>query len=442
MPAQKNVNKLNRLDNRFHACPIGEIVQEDRAPQDKSPAQHIYTVSELTQDIKLILESSLASIWLEGEISNFTHHLSGHMYFSLKDENAIISACLFKNVNQKIKFKLEDGLKVICCGHITVYGRRGQYQIVIERIEPKGIGALQLAFEQLKERLFKQGLFDPSHKRPIPTMPFSVGIITSAAGAAMKDILKILTAEASFLHIVLRPTLVQGEEAKYDIAKAIAEFNQYSQVDLLIVGRGGGSLEDLWAFNEEVVARAIFNSDIPIISAVGHEIDTTIADLVADMRAPTPSAAAKIIVHKKNEILRNLDCSCLLLTNAIKERIHHLRERFNLIYTSSPAFKHPLQRIEEFQQDVDNLTRSVFLAMQHLVQIAQGRLAVVSGKFQALNPISILARGFSLTTTLDGKIIRQASCLKKGEWVNTRLAKGGFQSEVKRIVSDGGKLNG
>jgi len=441
MSAQKNLNKLNRLDNRSHTCPVGEIVQEDRARQDKSPSQHIYTVSELTQDIKLILESSLTSIWLEGEISNFTHHLSGHMYFSLKDENAVISACLFKNVNQRIKFKLENGLRVICFGHITVYGRRGQYQIVIEGLEPKGIGALQLAFEQLKGRLFKQGLFDSSHKRPIPTMPFSVGIVTSATGAAMRDILKILTTEAGFLHIILRPTVVQGEEAKYDIAKAIAEFNQYSQVDLLIVGRGGGSLEDLWAFNEEVVARAIFNSNIPVISAVGHEIDTTIADLVADLRAPTPSAAAKIIVHKKNEILKNLDCSCLLLTNAIREKIYRLNESFNLIYTS-PAFKHPLQKIEEFQQDVDNLTRSVFLAMQHLVQIAQERLAVISGKFQALNPISILARGFSLTTTLGGKIIRQASCIKKGEWVNTRLAKGSFQSEVKRIVSDGGKLDG
>ena len=429
MPTQINLKKQERFNHKILAA----ATQQESRRRNSNRTRHIYTVSELTQNIKQILENSFPAIWLEGEISNFTHHLSGHIYFSLKDENAIISACLFKNVNQRIKFKLEDGLKVICFGRITVYGKRGQYQIVIERIEPKGIGALQLAFEQLKEKLFKQGLFDSVHKRPIPIIPFSVGIVTSASGAAIRDILKILTTEAGFLRIVLRPTVVQGEEAKYDIAQAIAEFNQYSpRVDLLIVGRGGGSIEDLWAFNEEVVARAIFDSDIPIISAVGHEIDHTIADLVADLSAPTPSAAAKIIVHKKNEILKNLGERCLLLTSAIREKIYHLEEGLNLIY-ASPAFRHPLQRIEEFQQDLDSLTHSVFLAIQHLVQIADQKLAAVSGKFQALNPISILARGFSLTTTIGGKIIKQANCLKQGELVNTRLAQGSFQSEIKKI---------
>lgn len=395
--------------------------------------QRIYTVSELTQDIKLILENSLSSLWLEGEISNFKHHFpSGHMYFFLKDENAIINARFFKNVNQNLKFKLQDGMKVICFGRITVYGKRGEYQIVIEKIEPKGIGSLQLAFEQLKEKLFKEGLFDPAHKRPLPIIPFSVGIATSATGAAVRDILKILKTEAGFLRIVLRSTLVQGEQAKDDIAQAIAEFNQYSQVDILIIGRGGGSLEDLWAFNEEVVARAIFDSKIPIISAVGHEVDTTIADLVADSRIETPSSAAKLIVNKKNEVLKLLQRDCLLMTGLIRERISDLKERLNLT-TTSPAFKHPLQKIEDLFQDVDSLIHSASLIMHHQMQMAEEKFATVIAKFQALNPISVLARGFSLTTTIDGRIIKEARTLKKGDSVNTKLASGSFQSEVKKI---------
>lgn len=395
-------------------------------------SQRIYTVSELTQDIKLILENSFPSVWVEGEISNFTHHLSGHMYFSLKDKDALISACLFRNANQDIKFKLKDGMKVICFGRITIYGKRGQYQIVVDKIEPKGIGVLQLAFEQLKEKLFKEGLFDPARKKPIALIPFSVGVVTSATGAAVRDIIHILKTEAGFLRVILRPTVVQGEEAKHDIAQAIAEFNQYLGVDVLIVGRGGGSLEDLWAFNEEIVARAIFNSRIPVISAVGHEIDTTISDLVADMRAPTPTAAAKLIVNKKNEVLKMLEQSCLLFTGLIREKLDELKARLDVI-AASPAFKHPLQKVEELQQDIDNLVRSATLAIQHLFQVAEGRLAAALGRFQTLNPISILSRGYSLTTTLEGEIVKEAASLKKGELVKTKLAKGSFQSEVIKI---------
>ncbi len=395
-----------------------------------STRQHIYTVGELTRDIKLILENHFSSIWLEGEISNFRHHFSsGHMYFDLKDENAIINVCLFKDVNRGLKFKLRDGLKVTCFGRVTVYGKRGQYQIVIEKIEPKGIGALQLALEQLKEKLFKQGLFDSDHKKPIPLIPFSVGVITSASGAAVSDIIETLSVEAGFLRIVLRPTVVQGQEAKHDITRAIAEFNQYSQVDVLIVGRGGGSLEDLRAFNEEIVAQAIFDSRIPVISAVGHEIDTTISDLVADLRVATPTAAAKLIVNKKNEILGLLQHEGVLLTVSIREIINELSGRLKLI-TAGSAFKHPLQRIEESQQNIDDLMHVASLAVQNLLRITQERLAAISGKFQALNPVSILARGFSLTTTLDGRIIREAGLLKKGDSVNTRLANGSFQSKI------------
>ncbi len=434
MPTRINLNKQSQLDDKSRISLSSRAAPLQGKVRDKYSTQHIYTVSELTQDIKLILENNLSSIWLEAEISNFTHHLSGHMYFSLKDENAIINACLFKNVNQTLKFKLEDGLKVICFGRITVYGKRGQYQVVIEKIEPKGIGSLQLAFEQLKDKLFKEGLFDVARKKPIPLMPFSVGIITSATGAAVEDILKILNREVKFLRIVVRPTVVQGEQAKYDIALGIAEFNEYSQVDVLIIGRGGGSLEDLWAFNEEIVARAIFNSKIPVISAVGHEVDTTIADLVADLRVETPTAAAKLFVNKKNEILKLLEQSQLLLVNLIREKSNDLKQRFNLLSTS-PAFKHPLQKIEEFQQDTDSLTHSASLVIQHLIHLTEQRLAAVIGKYQALNPLAILSRGFSLTTSIDGKIILKASSLKKGDRVNTKLAKGSFQSEVTQIDS-------
>ncbi len=404
------------------------------SPQEIS-SRHIYTVSELTQGIKSALESNFDSVWLEGEISNFKHHLSGHMYFSLKDEQSVISACLFRNVNERLKFKLEDGQKVICFGRVTVYGRRGQYQIVVEKIEPKGVGALQLAFQQLKEKLFEQGLFNDDRKRALPTVAFTVGIVTSSTGAAIRDILKGLKAEAGFSRIILRPTLVQGPNAKNDIVKAIEELNQYSQADVLIVGRGGGSLEDLWAFNEEVVANAIANSRIPVISAVGHEIDTTIADLVADLRAETPTAAARLIANKKKDALNFLEQQCLFLTNTITAKLTDLGQELNILRNSA-ALKHPLQRIEEFQQDVDNLMRSLMLATQHWVQITGEKFVQVLEKFQALNPISILVRGFSLTTTLEGNIIKEAACLKKGDLVKTKLAKGAFESEVTKVEKD------
>lgn len=392
----------------------------------------IYSVSELTQDIKLILENAYSCVWVEGEISNFVHHLSGHMYFSLKDKEAVISACLFRNANENLKFKLKDGIRIICSGRVSVYGKRGQYQIVVEKIEPKGIGALQLAFEQLKEKLYKEGLFDPIRKKPLPRIPFSVGIITSASGAAIRDILKILKTEAGFLRLILRPTVVQGEAAKHDIAEAIAEFNQHAQVDVLIVGRGGGSLEDLWAFNEELVARAIFNSKIPVISAVGHEIDTTISDLVADLRAETPTAAANLIVSKKNEVLELLERSCLLLSGLIREKLNELEEKCGLIAAHS-AFKHPLQKIEELQQDTDGLCRLADLAIQQFLRIIGEKFKTISGRLQALNPLAILSRGFSLTTTLDGGIVKDTNSLKKGQLVRTKLAKGSFQAEVIKI---------
>lgn len=373
---------------------------------------HIYTVSELTKNIKSILEDAFPHFWLEGEVSNFTHHASGHMYFSLKDKSALIWVCMFRGANEKLKFKLSNGMQVICFGRVSVYEKRGQYQIIAQKIEPKGIGGLQLAFEQLKEKLSVEGLFSPEHKKPLPLFPFRVGIVTSASGAAVRDIIEILKREAGLSEIILRPAIVQGEEAAGDIVCAIEEFNRYKEVDLLIVGRGGGSLEDLWAFNEEKVARAIYNSQIPIISAVGHEIDFTISDLVADLRAETPSAAAKIIVHKKLEVQKRID--------EFSSRMRNIIEAV----------------AQEKTLEIDDLLSSASLSLRHMIQVTELRFSSLLSHLEAVSPLGVLSRGFSLTTMIKGEIIRDARFLKEKDIVNTRLNKGSFQSEVIKIKRD------
>lgn len=439
--------------------------------EDKSKAR-VYKVSELTRDIKIILEGALSEVWLEGEVSNFTHHASGHMYFRLKDEGAVINAVLFRGHAQKLKFKIEDGIQVVCFGRVTVYERSGQYQIVVEKLEPKGIGALQLAFEQLKKKLFGEGLFDAARKKSIPLMPFSVGIVTSNTGAAIKDILHILSREAPFLRVIVRPTIVQGESAKNDIAAAIQEFNEYKNVDLLIVGRGGGSLEDLWAFNEEIVARAIAASLIPVISAVGHEIDWSIADFVADLRAETPSAAAKLIVNKKNQLLNEANNSLPRLQSAMNARLHVLRHELVQL-SSSRELKHPLDKILEYQQCVDNNIAEMNTRLRHCLILAHERLkslrraikhprerilehqARLQGLYsqmatgvshklamlkehlrslneslKTLNPSAILSRGYSLSLDSRGAIIKEAASLRKGDKIKTFLSRGSFISVV------------
>ncbi|MFH1757236.1 MAG: exodeoxyribonuclease VII large subunit, partial [Pseudomonadota bacterium] len=265
-----------------------------------------YTVSKLTLEIKTLLEHNFEYLWLEGEISNLRLPSSGHLYFTLKDEFAQIRGVMFKLQNRILKFEPVDGLQVSCYGRLSVYEPRGEYQIIIDYMEPKGLGALQLAFEQLKEKLSNEGIFDPGHKKPLPHLPGKIGIVTSSTGAAIRDILQIIDRRFANVAILLYPVRVQGPGAAQEIAHAIAELSQWPQIDVIIVGRGGGSLEDLWAFNEEVVARAIFHSRVPIISAVGHEIDFTIADFVADLRAPTPSAAAELVVRNKVELVQSL----------------------------------------------------------------------------------------------------------------------------------------
>ncbi|MCU0650635.1 MAG: exodeoxyribonuclease VII large subunit, partial [Candidatus Omnitrophica bacterium] len=290
--------------------------------------RHIFSVTEITQGIKQLLGGSFSSVWVEGEISNFRPSSAGHWYFSLKDDGAVLSAVIFSRASKEVPFKPEDGLKVICFGSIDVYPPRGSYQLIIERIEPKGIGSLQLALEQLKIKLEKEGLFAPEHKKEIPYLPASIGVVTSITGAAIKDILKVLDRRFKDVHIIIAGVKVQGDGAKEEIAQAIEDFNAYNdaagkddRIDVLIVGRGGGSIEDLWAFNEEIVARAIYASRIPVISAVGHERDVTISDLVADRRAATPSVAAEIVIPRQEDLKSRLEEARTRLKNAFSDEI-------------------------------------------------------------------------------------------------------------------------
>ncbi len=289
-------------------------IQKVMQAKKNSSARHVYTVSEITQDIKLILEANFNDVWVEGEVSGFTKTPKGIMFFSLKDNTSLLKCVMFNSHGASVKFEIKDGMNLICFGRIGVYEKDGKYQLYVQQVEPKGIGSLQLALEQLKEKLEKEGLFAAEHKKPIPYLPSKIGVVTSLSGAAIKDILKVLDRRFSDVQIIINPAQVQGESAKEEISQAIRDFNLFNErvpaperIEVMIVGRGGGSIEDLWAFNEEIVARAIYNSKIPVISAVGHERDWTIADLVADLRAPTPSVAAELVIPKKEDLRERLN---------------------------------------------------------------------------------------------------------------------------------------
>ncbi|MFA6141944.1 MAG: exodeoxyribonuclease VII large subunit [Candidatus Omnitrophota bacterium] len=395
--------------------------------------KHIYTVSELTKYIRVILEDSFPSIWVEGEISNFVLHSSGHMYFTLKDAGSTLKCAMFARSNAKLKFKPKDGMKVICFGRASVYEARGDYQLIVEEIEPKGIGALQLQFQQLKERLAKEGLFDERHKVAIPHLPTRIGIVTSPTGAAIRDILNIVRRRFSHNEIIINPVKVQGADAKDEIAAAIRQFNELNNVDVMIVTRGGGSLEDLWPFNEEVVARAIYDSEIPVISAVGHEIDYTISDFVADFRAPTPSAAAELVIPRKEDLANLINTAATRLRNALTTKLDILTERFTTL-KESYILRQPLNIIIQHEQKIDDLRKGLAIRVDHLVKMRQENFKFLAGKLDSLSPLAILGRGYSITTKLPGAfIIKDASELKKDDIVETKLGKGKFRSRIEEI---------
>lgn len=433
----------------------------------------VYTVSEVTKAIKEII-SAIGELWVEGEVSNFRQPYSGHIYFTLKDEFSQIRCVIFKPLSLRLPFRPKDGMRVLLHGRLTVYEKGGNYQIVGDRIEPAGLGALQMALEQLKRKLAAEGLFDERHKKPIPKFPKRIGVVTSATGAAIRDIIKVISRRYPLVHILLHPVTVQGENAAREIAEAIDRFNRLKNVDLLIVGRGGGSIEDLWAFNEEIVARSIFRSEIPVISAVGHEIDITISDLVADLRAPTPSAAAEMAVPSLQDLMGNIGQLRSRMIAAIKAQIRPKREKLDRLSEKvSPQRKldelHEMsQRIDELYYRAVELMRGRISAMRGEVRIRaerlhgisperrlrelEGRLnlliqrahhAVLSAirerrssfrslvsRLEALSPLAVLKRGYSICQDASGRIISDAAQVEVGDQIVVKPSRGKLRCEV------------
>lgn len=387
----------------------------------------ILTVRELTRHIKNIIDKDylLANVWVKGEISNFKAASSGHFYFTLKDSASTLKVVMFRSKSRSLAFRPDNGMAVIVRGYVSVYERDGTYQFYAGEIQPDGTGALHLAFEQLKERLMAEGLFDQKHKKKLPLLPRRIGIVTSPTGAAVRDMVEIIRRRWPGLQIFLVPVLVQGESAPPDIARGIQLLNKWGGVDLIITGRGGGSLEELWAFNTEIVARSIYSSNIPVISAVGHETDYTIADFVADARAATPSAAAEMAVPDKRDMDRYIKALSSRLYSAVNEKAAGYRQRLNACL-SSRVFTRPVDVIcGTRQQTLDFINHRLKQGITALAGREEKRLAVLAGQLQALSPLATLARGYSICTTPDGKhVISEAGRVEIGERLAVRLQKG------------------
>src|SRR5574337_145478 len=394
----------------------------------------ILTISELTRKIRGSLEQEFFNLWVVGEVSNLKRPTSGHVYLTLKDANAQLQAVMFKSVANGVKFEVRDGLEVLAFGSVTVYEARGQYQLIIERIEPKGIGALQLAFLQLKERLGKEGLFDLAHKKPLPLLPKKIAIVTALTGAAIRDILNVINRRFAKVGIFIYPVKVQGEGAALGIAQAISDLNAIPDIDVMIVGRGGGSLEDLWAFNEEVVARSIYASKIPIISAVGHEIDVTISDLVADKRALTPTEAGELVVPRYDQLKDSLEKIKARLIQALYNKIMIIRNRLTGVKNSFP-FKRPLDKILRLQQRLDEIIQRLASVTKHSVELGRERLVVLANRLDSVSPLKVLNRGYSITTDVeDDKPIKSVEGLALGKKLKTHFSHGGIISSVVEIL--------
>lgn len=382
----------------------------------------VLSVTDLTRRVKGILETSLRNISVQGEISNCKLHSSGHLYFTLKDENSQVQALMWRSRVGHLFFTPQDGLKVVVRGNLTVYELRGVYQIDVVHMQPLGAGELQMAFERLKQKLADEGLFAADHKKPLPPYPDRIGIITSPTGAAIRDMIHVLARRFPAVEVVLCPVKVQGAGAAEEIADAIRNCNSFGQIDVLIVGRGGGSLEDLWAFNEEVVARAIFGSRIPVISAVGHEVDFTIADFVADLRAPTPSVAAELVVPNTSdlvEIIRNFHYTC---NQRVRENITSLRENI-VSLCRSYAFNRPFDRLRQQSQRFDELQRLLGRAAQQQVTLSHQRIASLHGRLAALNPDAVIGRGYAVVFK-NSVLVTRAQELAQGDSVEIKFHDG------------------
>ncbi len=357
---------------------------------------NLYTVSQITREIKTILETSFADIYVTGEISNFRRHSSGHLYFTLKDKNAQISAVMFKGNAYSLFFSPADGMEVLCRGDLSVYEPRGNYQLLVREMAPRGAGALQVAFEKLKRKLYEEGLFDEDRKKPLPKYPERIGIVTSPTGAAVRDMISVIQRRFPVARLILAPVAVQGAPAASEIAEAIRRFNEEGDIDVLIVGRGGGSLEDLWAFNEEVVARAIAESTIPVVSAVGHEVDYTIADFVADARAATPSMAGEIVVPDQRELLETLSNFSYTLTALMDSKLKDRRQAVTALLRHR-ALLRAREIVRTGMQRVDELARQLETASNHRVSMKDMRLRELQAVIRQHNPELLLRKGYTIT---------------------------------------------
>jgi exodeoxyribonuclease VII large subunit len=404
------------------------------APKPAAPVT--LTVSQLTAQVRGAIEAKFPAVWVAGEVSNFTRASSGHWYFTLKDATAQIKAAMFRGFNLRMRFDPRDGQEIIARGRLTVYDPRGEYQLVVEEIQPKGVGAAEQALRQLKEKLFAKGYFDPKRKRALPRPPQRVALVASATGAAVRDMIEVFAQRWPFTELVVRPTRVQGDGAAQDIALAVKQLNwlhrnERLRFDAIVLGRGGGSAEDLWAFNEVEVADAIFGSKVPVVSAVGHEIDVTVADLVADHRAETPTAAVVALTPDRREVVAALATLRERMAEAAERRLKLAKQSLDSRATRT-AFRRPLQRIRALEQQLDDTaTRLARAAKVRLAQAAQ-KLAEVSARLETLSPLQVLARGYSLTLTTDGWLVRAADSLQLGDTIVTRLASGAVVSRVEQ----------
>jgi exodeoxyribonuclease VII large subunit len=388
----------------------------------------VLQVSELTQAIKGVLEEGFANFWVAGEISGCRRHESGHVYLTLKDEQAQIKAVLWRSVVPRLRFEPKNGLAVVARGRLDVYAPHGEYKLVIEQMFPQGIGALELAFQQLREKLFSQGYFEPRRKKPLPRMPRRIALVTSPTGAAVRDMLEVLFGRWPAAEVVVCPVRVQGDGAAAEIAAAVAHLNRLHAggllaIDVMIVGRGGGSLEDLWAFNEEILATAIFASGIPVVSAVGHETDVTLADLVADHRALTPTHAATAVVPDRQELLTGLRNAEGRLHECIRRAVERARERV-VDLASRRVFRLPLDRIREHERRLDDWSDRLARAGRGREQRARERVESLATRLDGLSPLNILARGYSVTQDEKSAVVRDAGSLRRGDKVTTRLHRG------------------
>ncbi len=402
-------------------------------------ARQVRTVSEVTGLVKSVLETSLPSLWVEGEISNFKHHSSGHMYFTLKDDSSALPSLMFRFANEKLAFKPGNGMRVVAQGRIKVYEPQGRYQLYVERMRPSGIGALAQAFEELKKRLAEEGLFDPDHRKPLPEFPWTVAVVTSPTGAAVRDVIRVIRARASMTDIVVVPTVVQGADAASSIAEAIRAVDAWGGADVAIVGRGGGSLEDLWAFNEEIVARAIYGARIPIISAVGHEVDVTIADFVADARAATPSNGAELAVRDGADVSRRVASLDRRVGAAMRSRLSGLEEHVTRLHAAY-AFKLPREIIERSAQRVDELSRRAGSSVAQLVAAARAEVARYETALRLSDPHGIMARGYAAVSVLPKATpLRSIDDVEPGVAVRVSVADGRLDCEVKKIAGTHGR---